>query len=115
MESTIGSGFPLWRALLRDNLRGNDLKGECHRGYQRKDCVDSRSVSKPLGSEEARDRNVVGEIYSSRKTGSRKQNNASGDNAGLQRFHLVDQTNHRILESLARITELDLRQSDNRL
>jgi hypothetical protein len=99
MKSTIGSGFLLWRALLCDHFRGNYLKRECHSGYQGKNCVDSRGVSKTLGSEEARDRNVVGKVDSSRKTGSRKQNNASGDNAGLQRFHLVDQTNHRILES----------------
>jgi hypothetical protein len=99
MEAAINGGLPFRRALLCHHLCRNDLKGECHCGYQGEDRVDSRGVPEAFRAEESRYHNVVGEVDGSRQARARKQYNASRDNARLQRFRLMDQTIHRILES----------------
>ena len=94
MKDPVNSRLPFQGALLRHNFRRNDLKGECYRGYQRENRVDSRCVPEALGAEKSRNRNVVCKVDRRRQTRPGQQYNASRDNARMESLRLLGQSIH---------------------
>ena len=62
MKTAIDRMFLLDAALLRNHLRGDNLKGQCCRGYKDEKRVDCSGVPVAGRPQEARESNVVNEI-----------------------------------------------------